>query len=124
MSITEMGYFSWLTNDTVKDIYCRDCLRYPTFRVYMKDHLGNVWIEENYEGFGVFGEKDFYVLLAEMNEYQGRERKKREFGVNLFFRPPKNQNVMHPYLCENESSVWKDERPQESASQGGVFYIL
>jgi hypothetical protein len=99
-----MGYFSWLTNDTVKDIYCRDCLRY--------------------EGFRVFGGKDFYVLLAEMNEYQGRERKKRESGVNLFFRPPKNQNVMHPYLCENESSVWKDERPQESASQGGVFYIL
>jgi hypothetical protein len=33
----------------------------------MVDHLGNQWIEDSYEGYGEFGGKDFYELLAEMN---------------------------------------------------------
>ena len=61
-----MGMFSWKTNDTRRSIKTA-CSGKPTFRVYMVDHLGNQWIEDNYEGYGVFGGKDFYELVAEMN---------------------------------------------------------
>lgn len=61
-----MGMFSWKTNDTRKSITNRYSER-GTFRVYMVDHLGNQWIEDSYNGYGEFGGKDFYELLAEMN---------------------------------------------------------
>lgn len=61
-----MGMFSWKTNDTRRSIWNRYS-NHGTFRVYMVDHLGNQWIEDSYEGYGEFGGKDFYELLAEMN---------------------------------------------------------
>jgi hypothetical protein len=39
----------------------------------MTDNAGNQWVEEQYEGYGVFGGKDFFELLAEMNGETGRE---------------------------------------------------
>ena len=33
----------------------------------MVDHLGNQWAEDSYNGYGEFGGKDFYELVAEMN---------------------------------------------------------
>lgn len=62
-----MGFFSWKTNDTRRSITNKWSHSKPTFRVYMTDHLGNQWIEDDYNGYGEFGGKDFYELLAEMN---------------------------------------------------------
>ncbi len=61
-----MGFFSWKTMDTDKSISNESSVR-GTFRVQMIDDKGNVWTEDNYEGYGVFGGKDYYELLAEMN---------------------------------------------------------
>jgi hypothetical protein len=61
-----MGFFSWKTMDTDKSI-SNDYSSRGTFRVQMMDDKGNVWIEDKYEGYGVFGGKDYYELLAEMN---------------------------------------------------------
>ena len=33
----------------------------------MTDDKGNRWEESNYDGYGVFGGKDYYALLDEMN---------------------------------------------------------
>ena len=59
-----MGFFSWKTNDTERSIANKYSNR-STFTVYMRDNEGNVWVEENYEGYGEFGGKDYYELLAE-----------------------------------------------------------
>jgi hypothetical protein len=59
-----MGQFSWFTHDTNKQIGSEER---NTITVYMHDNKGNVWKEEAYEGYGDFGEKDYYELLAEMN---------------------------------------------------------
>ena len=58
------GQFSWLTGDTDQPIYSTEGHQQP---VWMLDDKGNQWEESNYEGYGVFGGKDFYELLAEMN---------------------------------------------------------
>ena len=38
----------------------------------MLDNKGNVWTEDNYEGYGVFGGKDYYELLAELQSLEGQ----------------------------------------------------
>ncbi len=58
-----MGFFSWKTMDTDKSISNAYSNR-GTFRVQMVDDKGNVWTEDNYEGYGVFGGKDYYELHA------------------------------------------------------------
>ena len=59
-----MGCFSFFTQDTHERI-----VNGRPMHVVMCDDKGNKYVEECYEGYGVFGGKDFYELLAEMNGY-------------------------------------------------------
>jgi len=79
-----MGQFSWFTQDTDKQIGSE---RSNTITVYMYDDKGNKWKEGMYEGYGVFGGKDFYDLLAEMNGFTKDNVKGelREKGIDLYF---------------------------------------
>lgn len=63
-----MGQFSWFTMDTHRRI-----VNGEERTVYLVDDKGNKWKENCYEGYGVFGGKDFYELLAEMNGYSYTE---------------------------------------------------
>ena len=60
-----MGFFSWKTQDTKRSIANRYSNR-KTFTVYMVNPVTKeAFIESNYEGYGEFGGKDFYELVAE-----------------------------------------------------------
>mgnify|MGYP003108583797 FL=1 len=128
-----MGMFSWKTNDTRRSIKTA-CSGKPTFRVYMVDHLGNQWIEDNYEGYGVFGGKDFYELVAEMNglrptdslepdspfrlmwedgDYTG---KMRLLGIEL---GASGKPYISPQLTEKPRKRSTGKPPQDCDSQGG-----
>jgi hypothetical protein len=72
-----MGFFSWKTQDTNKSIANQYSNRKP-FKVTMSDNKGNKWTETNYEGYGVFGGKDYFELLAEMNGLKSRNE-----GINI-----------------------------------------
>lgn len=52
----------------------------------MKVNNGNVWRKDNYDGYGVFGGKDFFVLLAEMNGKQGNHESLRQMGGELYYK--------------------------------------
>lgn len=94
-----MGFFSWLTCDSHESIpsnyavaEARAGQRGPRtpkkmLPVKMIDNRGNVWVEENYEGYGVFGGKDFFELLAEMNHAGYPEIQEhgslRNYGIHL-----------------------------------------
>lgn len=80
-----MGFFSWKTQDTNKSI-ANSYSERPTFPVYMTDNEGNQWFEEDYEGYGVFGGKDYYELVAEMNDaigMTGETDKDRSIGIRI-----------------------------------------
>ena len=62
-----MGMFSWHTNDTKRVIWVSGYKQTST--VYLIDNKGNQWKEDNYQGYGVFGGKDYYELMAEMNGF-------------------------------------------------------
>lgn len=62
-----MGFFSWHTSDTKKSIANHYSSK-KTFVVHMITENGLVYTESSYEGYGVFGGKDIYELIAEMNK--------------------------------------------------------
>jgi hypothetical protein len=107
-----MGFFSWKTQDTDKSI-ANSYSQRPTFKVHMHDNKGNVWAEDEYEGYGEFGGKDFYELLAEMNGLTTREE-----GIDLKYSG-------NPYLSPNitETDKWEyvEDEPEDCEYQG-YFY--
>lgn len=119
-----MGFFSWITQDTNESIPNKYVLEhfpvvYPnlsTFTVYMSDNKGNKWKEDNYEGYGVFGGKDYYQLLAEMNG-----KTNREDGITLAFSS--DSTILYPNLNTHESSEWRNEEPENCPNQG-YFYEM
>jgi hypothetical protein len=129
-----MGFFSWITQDTGQSI-CNTYSSKKPFNVIMLDNKGNKYVEENYEGYGEFGGKDFYELLAEMNgvverdkvQLQGQEYTEymKSEGIDLVFKDnPSGDNtpgVLYPNLVESENWTWKDEGP-ESCPDQGYFY--
>ena len=100
------GQFSWYTSDTLSQIGSE---RQNTITVYMFDNKGNRWEEKKYEGYGVFGGKDYYDLVAEMNGYESD----REIGIDLAFGKKKSKaqgkmgKTLFPALVENKNYNWK-----------------
>lgn len=81
-----MGFFSWMTCDTDESIANRFSDR-EVFKVHMITPDGRSFTETCYDGYGVFGGKDFYELLAELNgiiESNG-DRSIRSMGIGLSF---------------------------------------
>lgn len=114
-----MGFFSWMTQDTNKSIPSVYSNRKP-FKVCMTDDKGNRWIENEYDGYGEFGGKDYYELLSEMN---GGVSDRGE-GIRLAFAGHPNgdnHNVKHPNLSEDENWEWRNDIPEGCPDQG-YFY--
>ena len=102
-----MGFFSWNTCDTDRSIANKYSEK-QTFTVHMITSDGRVFTERNYDGYGVFGEKDFYELLAELNG-QGSNR---DAGIDLSFdgnpSGDDTQGVIYPKLVEDLNSENKE----------------
>jgi hypothetical protein len=79
----------------------------------MVDDNNHVWKEDNYEGYGIFGGKDFYELLAEMNGLSDRDE-----GIELFFE---RKNIIHPNLCRHKPLEWVN-KPIKDCDYQGYFY--
>jgi len=115
-----MGFFSWITQDTDTSIANKYSDR-DTFPVYMIDDKGNQWYEEDYDGYGNFGGKDYYELLAEMNGGPSD----RMWGINLAYENSPdgyNKNIKFPNLVEHPKDwVYTDASPMSCPEQG-FFY--
>ncbi|QSS96119.1 hypothetical protein [Psychroflexus sp. ALD_RP9] len=82
----------------------------------MVDDNGNTWKELSYNGYGIFGGKDFYELLAEMNGLTNRED-----GIKLYFDKDES-NVKYPNLVEHiESWQWQNKKPERCPYQGHFY---
>ena len=119
-----MGQFSWITQDTHESIReSFGCSSKRKLRAYLHDNKGNVWSEESYEGYGEFGGKDFYVLLAEMNGHKAADlesqvdthQQMREIGIDLYFG---DEPYVSPNLTRNEHWTWKNRSPEPCPNQG------
>ncbi len=132
-----MGFFSWKTMDTDKSISNNYSNR-GSFKVEMLDDKGNVWTEDNYEGYGVFGGKDYYELLAEMNgSYVDKDFRDemtdeqytdmmRSEGIAIAFKDNGNgdhtDGVKYPNLVEMADGWTYQSIGPESCESQGFFY--
>ena len=126
-SVVNEGQFSWMTYDTDVQIGSE---RENTIDVYMFDNEGNQWHEKKYDGYGVFGNMDYYELLAKMNGFTEEDledkavlkairamgkAEMRDIGIALAFDPKgkkiktkaKGNKVLFPALVENPKFDWK-----------------
>lgn len=108
-----MGFYSFKTQDTSRSIPSRYSSR-KTFKVYLHDNLGNVYTEDNYEGYGTFGGMDFYDLVAKMNGLADRYDAIRAYHGGA-------DGLIYPNLSESADWQWRNERPSECPDQG-YFY--
>lgn len=125
-----MGFFSWRTMDTDRSIANQYSNRKP-FTVVMVDDKGNKWFEQNYEGYGVFGGKDYYELLAEMNGVVERDKVQlqgqaytdymRMKGIDMAFGSDA-ANIKYPNLVENASGWPYQPHGPEDCKDQGYFY--
>ena len=127
-----MGFFSWKTQDTDKSIANEHSNR-NTFRVQMIDNKGNVWTEDNYDGYGRFGGKDYYELLAEMNGFESDKTgdeytdEARGFGISLAFSKNNGsgvatEGVYYPNLVEKADGWIYEMGGPDSCDYQGYFY--
>lgn len=95
-SLVNEGQFSWMAQDTGNQIGSE---KQNTIAVTMFDDKGNKWLERSYDGYGEFGGKDYYELLAQMN---GVENANRNDGIDLAFGKTKVKGkLLFPALIEN-----------------------
>jgi hypothetical protein len=122
-----MGFFSWKTLDTKRSIV--NCFSEKrTFTVYMHDDKGNKWREDSYEGYGEFGGKDYYELLAEMNgvtcDYVGEEYTDymRDKGIDIAFDDNPSgyykEGVRYPNLVERLDWQYINKCNESCEAQG------
>jgi hypothetical protein len=126
-----MGFFSWNTQDTDKSIANQYSNR-KTFRVQMMDNKGNVWTEDDYEGYGRFGGKDYYELLAEMNGFASDKTgeaytdEARGFGIDIAFKGNGSgvgtDGVYYPNLVEQADGWVYEMGGPDSCDFQGYFY--
>ena len=121
-----MGLFSFISTDTNKSIKIRKINKKFKFRtkklITMIDHQGNKFLEYEYQGYGVFGGKDIFQLLAEMNNVEnltGNPEFDREKGIDLFYS--NKEDILYPNLIEDEQNynwVWTNKKLKLCPSQG------
>jgi hypothetical protein len=115
-----MGCFSWIAQDTNIPIYINGWQKpgYAQRTYYMWDNKGNSWSEPNYEGYGVFGGKDYYALLAEMNNIDGKDDdEKRSKAIRIDFSSNRD-GIIFPNLTETSNWTWKNKQPHSHYNQG------
>ncbi len=112
-----MGQFSWITQDTNKTIRCNSSDKKLT-TAFLHDNKGNVWEEKHYSGYGVFGGKDFYQLLAEMNNIDGVSGdidNDRLLGIELNYS---GLPYISPNLTRHKEWAWTNKAPLDDENQG------
>ena len=109
-----MGQFSWFTQDTHHRIIDGE-----EHTIYMTDNKGTYYTEHCYEGYGKFGGKDYYELLAEMNGYPADRYKGIELAFADGYTNGDNPNVLHPSLTELEP-MYMGGAPESDPNQGWI----
>lgn len=119
-----MGFFSWKTAEgqSIANAYSSR----PTFTVWMVMPDGTKYEEDRYGGDGIFGGKDFYEAVAELNGYAGSsdEEDMRGYGIGLFFGDAagERKGVMTPRLTSDPNKKWEDLTDPEHCPDQGYFY--
>lgn len=122
-----MGFFSWITSDTNRSI-CNGYSARKTFTVYLLQPHGLPTLrEDHYEGYGVFGGRDVYALMAGWHgvPLSGEDtQEERCKGIEID-NPNRDDDDRPTYpikLVENPNLKYEDVEESESCPEQGFFY--
>lgn len=118
-----MGFFSWKTSDTKKSISNRYSVK-KALPVYLITPENEKIYEPNYEGYGVFGGNDVFVLLARWNVPDlctGDDSKDRLVGLDLRFKTPEKIKYDLKF-SETDDVKYEDLDVAENCEFQGYFY--
>jgi hypothetical protein len=110
-----MGFFSFITQDT-KESIANYYSKRTVIPAYLMDNKGNIWEENWYAGYGIFGGKDFFELVAEMNDKTTREE-----GIEIYYNETE-KTAIFPNLVQNDLHwTWKNQKPKPCPHQGHFY---
>lgn len=116
-----MGFFSWLTSDTKESIRNRYHKR-KALPVYLITPENEKIYEPKYEGYGVFGGHDVFVLLARWNAPEvctGDDVLDRVIGLNIYFGDNPIEKPLK--FSTNKDARYEDLEPAKDCPNQGSF---
>lgn len=121
-----MGFFSWMTCDTNESISNRYSVRGPlTAYVLIPKEFGGGCIKEtNYEGYGVFGGRDIFALVANWNKPDsctGNDEEDRYLGIDLYYHN-ENNPIKYGIKIASKPMTYEDAELSEDCPDQGYFY--
>ena len=124
-----MGFFSWHRSDDDEPIWNKWADDPGPTPCKMIDDKGNAWLERRYEGYGVFGGKDYYELVAEMNpEFAAKVPTDdvRDAGIALAITLRRKKGlkaVKLPKLVSPECQVAWHDLPDSRSHEGQGHWL-
>lgn len=122
-----MGCFSWFTQDKSHKRIVIGEVDKPIYMIGEINGQRVTYTEDDYyDGYGVFGGKDFYELMAEMNgktlaDFGGDRDKLRLAGIEMAFDgDPSGMSTKwkHPTLTLVEGDYHHGDSPEIDPDQG------
>lgn len=127
-----MGFFSWITSDTGRSISNVYSSR-GSFPVYLLCPDGTYFKEAAYEGYGCFGGRDAYALVAQWNcperckDSDGNwlsDLECRQIGIEIACHDENNAKLKYPLkFVEDYSLQYADVEPSRGCPDQGYFYL-
>lgn len=105
---------------------------------FLKTHDNRVWEEREYAGDAVFANKNYFVLLAEINMTPSRLAKCKysaeELGRKIYYGNVKlvklkagntiDIEIKYPEVCEDDERPWKNRKPVYSLVEELEYEVL
>ena len=126
-----MGCFSWFTQDKSHTRIVIGSVKKPIYMIGEVDGRRITYTESAYyEGYGVFGGKDYYEFMAEMNgktlnDFDNDRDKLRQAGIDMAFDGSTmgdSTKWKHPTLTLVEGNYHNGEAPECDPDQGFPIY--
>lgn len=122
-----MGCFSWFTQDKSHTRIVIGSVKKPIYMIGEVNGRRITYTESAYyEGYGVFGGKDYYEFMAEMNgktlnDFDNDQDKLRRAGIDMAFDGSTmgySTKWKHPTLTLVEGNYHNGEAPECDPDQG------
>jgi hypothetical protein len=120
-----MGHFSWMTKEgfPITNAF-REKER--CFTVYMVLPDGTIYQEDEYAGYGIFGGKDYFIALAELNVDNNNlllsDDDKRSIGIDLVYSKTRPKGTLFPILTIDPKWSGDFTIPNEDDPDQGDWY--
>ena len=116
-----MGQFSWLDCKTGEQVL--DGVKRDVYVLVPKKFGGDHILETCYDGYGHFGYRDIYALVAEWNRPQlctGNDDIDRNVGIDIACYNEQNASLKYPIkITHDPNAVYEDCKPSLSDPNQG-----